>query len=264
MLRDRYQSDGYCFPADAIPVSMAREAAQRIAALIDDPPVGMNHPWYLKAHLLFDWVYKLTTHPVVLDAVEAIIGPDILVQAADIFAKPAYSTKYINWHQDANYWNLDPFEICTAWIALTAVYPENGCMRFLPGTHKQNKIEHIETFAEDSALTRGQEITLEIDEEKAVDVILNTGEISLHHCLLAHSSGPNQTASPRIGLAIRYMSPHVRQTEGPAMSAILVRGEDKYGNYKVDLPPTTHLGTDAIRSHARSMAPHAAENYATA
>ena len=103
------------------------------------PPAHLKHPWNLKAHLLFDWIYALTVHPAVLDAVESVLGPDILMQAADLFVKPAQGRQHINWHQDANYWGLEPFEICTAWIALTDVFPENGCMRFLPGTHLQSK-----------------------------------------------------------------------------------------------------------------------------
>ena len=131
----------------------------------------------------------LDNYPTVLDAVQAVIGPHILLQAADIFAKPAHGTRYINWHQDANYWGLDPFELCTAWIALTDVFPENGCMRFMPKTHLQQKLPHNETFAADSDLTRGQEIALDIDESESVPVILKAGQISLHHCLLADFFG---------------------------------------------------------------------------
>jgi hypothetical protein len=94
--------------------------------------------------------------------------------------------------------------------------------------------------------------------------MLNAGQISLHHCLLAHASGPNQTASLSIGLAVRYMLTHVRQTEGPPMSAILVRGEDKYGHFTMESPPIGDLDPNSIKCHARSMEPHAAANYATA
>jgi hypothetical protein len=263
-LQDQYKSAGYCFPVGTIPEHRVSTAARKIESLVANPPAGLEHPWALKAHLLFDWVYQLTIQPAVLDAVEAAIGPNILMQAADVFAKPAHSHKRVNWHQDANYWGIDPFEICTAWIALCDVFPENGCMRFMPGTHLQQKLEHVETFAEDSALTRGQELAIEIDENKAVPVVLKAGQISLHHCLLAHASGPNLTASTRIGLAVRYMPTQVRQTQGPRMSAILVRGEDKYGHFTPDTPPSGDLDQSAIESHARSMAPHAPSGYATA
>ena len=257
----RYKKDGFCFPVGEVPLSLVSGAAQNIDALLTSPPEQLAHPWTLKAHLLFDWIYELTIHPSVLDAVEAVIGPNLLMQAADIFAKPGNSIKHVNWHQDANYWNLEPFEVCTAWIALTDVFPKNGCMRFLPGTHTNQKLEHNETFADDSALTRGREIALDIDENKAVPVILCAGQISLHHCLFAHASGPNSTESTRI---VRYMSTHVRQTNGPPMCAILVRGSDDFGHFPADDPPTGDMNESAIQSHARAMQPHASENYSTA
>ena len=263
-IADRYSQQGFYFPVEAVPTDMANNAARRVEQLMAAPPQGLKHPWNLKAHLLFDWVYALTVLPDVLDAVEAVIGPNILLQAADVFAKPAHGSKHINWHQDANYWGFDPFELCTAWIALTDVFPENGCMRFMPGTHRQSKLPHNETFAADSDLTRGQEIAVDIDESKTVPVILKAGQISLHHCLLAHASGPNTTDSPRIGVAVRYLPAHVRQTEGPPMSAILVRGEDRHGNFVCDTPPSRELDATAIAAHDRAMTPHAAANYATA
>lgn len=260
----RYRSRGYCFPVGSVPRSMVSAASCRIDALVSDPPLELDHPWTLKAHLLFDWIYDLTVYPAVLDAVQAAIGPNILMQAADIFVKPGPSVKYVNWHQDANYWCLDPFDICTAWIALTDVNLENGCMRFLPGSHRHEKLGHTETFSEESALTRGQEITLNIEEDKAVPVVLEAGQISLHHCLLAHASGPNRTTRSRIGLAIRYMRPDMRQTAGPPMSAILVRGCDDHRNFVMDMPPAGNMDRPAIAAHARAMAPHAAAGYATA
>lgn len=263
-IREHYFENGYYFPIDAIPADMARDAAARYRRLIETPPKGINHPWAIKTHLLADWVFELTTHPAVLDAVEVVIGPNILMQAADTFIKPARNEKIVNWHQDANYWGLQPFELVTAWIALSDVTPQNGCMRYLPGSHRQAKVEHIETFAANSALTRGQEIALEIDEAVTVDVALTPGQISLHHCLLAHASGPNTTDNARIGLAVRYLSTHVRQTEGPPMSAILVRGHDAYDHFQSDPAPTGAFTAETIAAHAAAMTPHKVSGYATA
>ena len=174
-----YHSNGYYFPINALSPELIDDTAQRIESLLANAPTHLEHPWNLKAHLLFDWIYRLTVHPAVLDAVESVIGPNILMQAGDVFVKPGNTYKHINWHQDANYWGLEPLGLCTAWIALSDVFPENGCMRFLAGTHLNEKIDHVETFAEDSALTRGQELVLDIDEAKAVPVILKAGH-SLH------------------------------------------------------------------------------------
>lgn len=258
-----YEENGYYFPLDAIPPDMAQKAAKRIIDWDQNPP-ALDHPWHLHAHLLADWVYDIAAHPAVLDAVEKILGPNILMQAADIFAKPPKGWKKINWHQDANYWGLEPFEVLTGWIALTDASVENGCMRFMAGTHKNHKIQHVETYAEDSALTLGQELNLEIDEEKSMPVILKAGQMSLHHCLTAHASAPNTTDAYRIGLAVRYFPCHVKQSDGPPQSAILVRGQDDYGHFNSDPIPKTSLGADEIAAHSVAMAPHAATKYSTA
>ncbi|HEY5645117.1 MAG TPA: phytanoyl-CoA dioxygenase family protein [Pseudomonadales bacterium] len=263
-IAEAYASQGYFFPLDAIPPSMAQDAARRIDALAASPPRGLAHPWNIKTHLLADWVFELTTYPAVLDAVEAVLGPNILMQAADVFLKPPHGAKHVNWHQDANYWGFDPFDLVTAWIALTDATPANGCMRYLPGSHGRDKLAHAETFAEDSALTRGQEIVLRIDENDAVSVILKPGQMTLHHCLLAHASGPNTTGSPRIGLAVRFLPTHVRQTGGPPMSAILVRGRDDHGHFATDPAPSGAFDAAALAAHDRAMRPHADSNYATA
>jgi len=261
--RERYARDGFAFPAAAVPAAMAHDAARRVEAFLAGPQPRLAHPWHIKCHLLFDWLHAVVAHPAVLDAVETVIGPDILLQSADLFVKPAHDRKQVNWHQDANYWGLEPFDVCTAWIALTDATPENGCMRFMPSSHLASKLAHVETYAEDSALTRGQQIARAIDEAKTVPAILTAGEVSLHHCMLAHASGPNRTASPRIGLAVRFLPPRVRQTEGPAMSAMPVRGEDRHGHFRVDEAPAGSMSAAAIAAHDRAMAPHAAAGYAT-
>ena len=104
-------------------------------------PINIKHPWNLQAHLLADWIYDLCVAPKLLDAVEEVIGPNILIQSADIFIKPAKGKKHINWHQDANYWGLDPYELVTGWIAITDVNLENGCMNYLPKSHLHQKID---------------------------------------------------------------------------------------------------------------------------
>ena len=263
-ISDFYSNNGYYSPLDAIPSNIAKNAAQKIIEIDTNSSLSLKHPWNLKAHLLADWIYGLATHPSVLDSVEKIIGQDILIQAADIFVKPPKGVKKINWHQDANYWGLDPFELVTGWIALTDATIENGCMRYMPGTHKQNKIKHIETYAEDSALTRGQEISIEIDEEKSIPVLLKAGQIALHHCLTAHASAPNATEDYRIGMAVRYIPCHVRQSSGPPMSTILVRGRDEYGHFNYDPIPKNSFGVDEIAAHEHAMYPHAETNYSTA
>ena len=262
-IKKKYDSKGYFFPINAIPKKMARTAASRIERISTNPPVEIKHPWNLQAHLLAKWIYDITIYPQVLDAVEEVIGPNILIQSADIFVKLPKSNKHINWHQDANYWGLEPFDLVTGWIALTDVFLKNGCMRYLPKSHLNEKINHIETFDKNSDLTRGQEIMLNINRNEEVPVLLKAGQMSLHHCLLAHGSGNNSTDNYRIGIAVRYLPTHVRQTEGPPISMILVRGEDKFNHFKKDKAPRGDFDKDSIKEHNLAMTPHAPSNYAT-
>ena len=117
-----YNSNGYFFPLDGIPKEMAKNAASKIKKISINPYIKIKHPWNLQSHLLANWIYNICIYTKVLDAVETIIGPNILIQSADIFIKPPKGIKHINWHQDANYWGLHPYELVTGWIALTDVF----------------------------------------------------------------------------------------------------------------------------------------------
>ena len=262
-LKKFYNENGYYLPINVLENDKINLSAKKLNALHDNPPSNIKHPWNLQAHLLADWIYDLCVAPKLLDAVEEVIGPNILIQSADIFIKPAKGIKHINWHQDANYWGLDPYELVTGWIAITDVNLENGCMNYLPKSHLHQKIEHTETFDKNSDLTRGQEINLEINDKDVVPVILEKGQASLHHCLLAHGSGPNKTNSARIGIAVRYLPTHVKQTKGPPISMILARGVDEYNNFRMDEKPTGDFDDKSIAEHDKASSPHAASNYAT-
>jgi len=262
-IKNFYDSNGYFFPINAVDNVKVDKAADKLINLSENPPINIKHPWNLQAHLLASWIYDLCISPVLLDAVEEVIGPNILIQSADIFIKPAKGTKHINWHQDANYWGLDPYELVTGWIALTDVNLDNGCMSYLPKSHLQNKIEHIETFDKNSDLTRGQEVNINIDEKEIIPVILKKGQAALHHCLLAHGSGPNLTDFPRIGIAVRYLPTYVKQTKGPPISMILARGIDEYKNFKMDKIPQGDFDAETIAEHDLASSPHAPSNYAT-
>jgi len=157
---------------------------------------------------------------------------------------------HVAWHQDLTYWGLEPDTIVTAWIALSGSRSENGAMRVIPGTHALKIIRHRDTFSPDSLLSRGQEISVDVDEGKAVTLELEPGEMSLHHVKLIHGSEPNPSAKRRIGLAIRYLPPHVRQTAGTVDSAMLVRGVDAFGHFRAEQRPLCDLSDAAIAHHA--------------
>jgi ectoine hydroxylase-related dioxygenase (phytanoyl-CoA dioxygenase family) len=179
----------------------------------------------------------MVSHPKVLDAVESILGPNLLVWESAWFVKLAKDKSFISWHQDGTYWSLDPPNVVTAWVALSESTPENGCLRVVPGTHKPPFLPQIDTYAKDNALSRGQEIAVEVDEAQAVNLALRPGEMSLHHVAIVHGSAANNSDGPRIGLAIRYITPEVVQKAAERQLVLLVRGKDDYGHFDLIDPP---------------------------
>ena len=186
----------------------------------------MRGPVRHKPHLLFTWLNDLIRHPRILDAVEDIIGPDILCWGRTFFTKEARNPAMF-WHQDSTYWGLEPPDIITAWVAFTDSNAANGAMRVIPATHKMDQVPHRDTFAAGNLLSRGQEIEVEVNERDAAMLELAAGEMSLHHVRLIHGSDPNPSADRRIGFAIRYIPTYVRQVAGSNDSATLVRGKDR-------------------------------------
>ena len=248
----QYERDGIFFPVRVMPAADARryrDALEDYEARTGEP---INSNMRHNVHLLFTWAAELIRHPKILDAVEDVLGPDILCWTTNFFIKEARDPGYVSWHQDATYWGLEPNDVCTAWFAMSDAPVESGAMKFLPGSHKQEQIAHVDTFHEHNLLTRGQEIAVEVDERQAVDVPLAAGEISLHHILAVHGSKPNTTDDRRIGLAIRYIPTHVRQVK-LRDSATLVRGEDRYGHFDLMPAPKSDLDAEALAAHEDAM-----------
>jgi ectoine hydroxylase-related dioxygenase (phytanoyl-CoA dioxygenase family) len=125
-------------------------------------------------------------------------------------------------------------------------------MKVVPGTHEGAIAAHVDTFHEDNLLTRGQEISVEVDESQAVDVMLQPGEMSLHHIKLVHGSAANRSGDRRIGFAIRYLPAHVRQTKGRD-SAMLVRGADRHRHFDLEPRPRADLDAAALAAHADAV-----------
>jgi len=258
---DAYNENGYLFPvrvmsgAEAASCRVRLEAAE--AALSGTMAGALRH----KPHLLFTWLDAIVRHPAILDAVEDVIGPDILCWSSLFFTKAAHAPAFVSWHQDSTYWGLSSPDVISAWVALSPSTVEAGAMRVIPGTHKKEQIPHRETFAADNMLTRGQEIMVEVDERQAVDIVLEPGEMSLHHVRLVHGSPPNRSGDRRIGFAIRYIPTHVRQLVGRD-AALLVRGVDRFDHFDLERPPKADLDAQAIEQHAASAAQHAGILYA--
>jgi len=257
----RYRSDGFHFPVGVLSAAEARSYRERLEVqerALGGPLAGnMRH----KVHLLFTWANELARHPKILDAVEDVIGPNILCWSTTFFTKEARSPSFVSWHQDATYWGLSTDDVITAWVAFAVAPVESGAMKFWPGSHLRNQLEHRDTFAADNLLSRGQEIAVDVPAGEGVDVVLKAGEMSLHHVLLVHGSGPNTTADRRIGYAIRYIPPHVRQLK-VRDSATLVRGRDRHGNFDLEPAPRADLDAAALAAHRDAVERSAKALYA--
>ena len=241
-----YQRDGFVFPIDVLTEDKARavradlEAAE--AELADDAErLGLLRSYPDRLLPSFD---ALIRNPRLIDAASKVLGPDLMVWSSGLFIKDANSPKIVSWHQDLTYWGLDDAEEVTCWVALSESSMASGCMRFVPGSHKMRLVPHRDTFDENNLLTRGQEVAVEVDDSDAVDVTLDTGQASMHHGHLFHASGPNTTKDRRIGAAIRYIKPSMKQRSGDRSLVAHVSGEDRHGHFTVAGPPRGRLAEE--------------------
>jgi len=245
-----YQRDGYLAP---VPV-MSEAAAKALRSTLETIEAGMGGPLRgdirHKAHLLFPFLADLIRHPAILDAIEDVLGPNLLCWNTNFFIKEAETPSFVSWHQDSTYWGLSAPDVCTAWVALTPSNLANGAMAVIPATHTRDQIPHRDTFDRHNLLTRGQEIAVEVDEGEAVPLVLKPGEMSLHHVRLVHGSPPNPSGDRRIGFAIRYIPTSLHQLEG-SDSATLVRGEDRFGHFELEPRPERDMQDDMLELHRR-------------
>jgi hypothetical protein len=229
-----YAKDGYVAPIDILTAAEARvlrddfESAE--VELANDPA---------KLKLLYSYPDRLLPsfdmlirHPKLIATASAVLGPDLMVWSGGLFVKKARSSKIVSWHQDLTYWGLDDAEEATCWVAISKASVESGCMKFVPGSHKKRLVPHVDTFSDNNLLSRGQEIAVNVKEEDAVPAALNAGQASMHHGHLFHASGPNITDDRRIGTAIRYIKPAMKQENGAKTLVALVAGQDDYGHFE--------------------------------
>lgn len=204
-----------------------------------------------KSHLLFKWLSDVVRDPRILDRVEELLGPDILCWTTHWFIKEANSTQYVSWHQDSNYWGVESDDFVSVWLAVSPSTKQSGCLRILPGSHHASAMAHVDTWAKDNMLTRGQAIQ-DIDESLAVSLELEPGEVALFDYRLAHASDPNSSDDRRIGIGIRYVPPSARQVRNDWDSASLVRGTDRFGNFELEPEPARDFDPAAVAFHQRA------------
>jgi len=248
-----YQRDGFHFPVPVLTPAEALGLRRRLEAVEAEHGGRLAGVVRHKPHLLFTWLADLVRHPAILDAVEDVLGPNLLAWSTSFFIKEAHDPAYVSWHQDATYWGLSAPDVLTAWVAFTDATVENGAMRMVPGSHAE-QLEHRDTFAPHNLLSRGQEIAVDVDEARGVDILLRAGEMSLHHVRMVHGSPANRSDDRRIGFAIRYIPTYVRQIAGEGDSAMLVRGVDDYHYFAPEHPPASDLAPEARAHHAAVVA----------
>jgi non-haem Fe2+, alpha-ketoglutarate-dependent halogenase len=248
----QYKDRGYYHPIDILTPAEAAECRARLEAIELAQGHTIVGPERSKSHVLYRWIDDLIRHPRILDAIEDLIGPDILCWNTVWWIKEPMSVEYVSWHQDRLYVGLDTDEFVTAWLALSPATITSGCMRILPGSHQQEILPHRDEFKEHNMLSRGQEIAVPMDESKAVSMELAPGQISLHNVRLAHASAPNRSHDRRIGLSMHYIPTSTRQVVREWDSATLVRGEDRYGHFTLTPRPARDLDEDAIKFHEQA------------
>ena len=239
---ERYHRDGFLSPITVMSAEEALTCRQELEAA--EAQFGPMH-YVTKPNLLLLLADRLVHLPAILDAVEDIIGSDILLWDSTFIIKEPEGRKFVSWHQDLTYWGLEPDDVVSAWLALSPATAECGCMRMIPGSHKRGRVDHRTTHAHNNILSRGQTIDVPIDETSAVDAALMPGQMSLHHGWTFHASHPNQSGDRRIGLNMNLVAPNVRQTKFEGDSAMLLRGEDRFGHFSLEPRPCRNFEESA-------------------
>jgi hypothetical protein len=244
-----YEREGFVFPfrvLDDSEVTKFRTSLEQLEAHVG----GVFKPGTMfQPHLSFRWAYDLATRPSVLDVIERFIGPNILVHTSSIFSKHPGAAASVAWHQDGYYWKLDSPRLVTAWIALSDSAPSNGCLRVVPRSHLTS-LPHVQRAGNESMLSSGLSVEVDAAEPDGVDIVLRAGEMSLHHLNAVHGSDCNRSNAKRIGFAVRYVAPEVRQAL-PHHAVILARGSDEHHHYEhLDEAPSDDI-EEGLASVAR-------------
>jgi hypothetical protein len=245
---DGFGRDGIVFPVPAIGAEDAAEGLRRLEAMEAARAGRLPPRLNAKPHLLVPWLWDLVHDPRVVDAVEDLLGPELLCWGSSFISKQPGDGRYVSWHQDATYWGLAWPKAVTAWIALTPSTPDNGCVRAVPGSHDR-QLAHGDTKDPANLLGRREVVLGGVDEGQAVDVVLEPGQMSLHDVLLLHGSGHNRSAGRRVGFAVRYVPGRMEQVAGARATATLVRGRD-HGHFELESRPEEEFHPDALARHA--------------
>jgi non-heme Fe2+,alpha-ketoglutarate-dependent halogenase len=253
----QWKYDGFLSPfplLGAEELEACRQGVARYEAWLGAPINA--HPdmkWRSMPYLLMPWAARLARDPRILDRVEDLLGPDILIFTSTFFIKEPHSPTIAAWHQDSTYYGLEPREEVTVWVALTEASEAAGCMDALSFRGKPRQLSHVSRVVKDSVNRAGQVITEPLDESAPVAMPLRPGWLSMHHGLCPHRSGPNTASHRRIGLGLNFIPAHARPSGSVRQAALLVRGTDRYGHFAPAAWPQDELGENEVRMHERAM-----------
>jgi non-heme Fe2+,alpha-ketoglutarate-dependent halogenase len=249
---DSYHFDGFLFPIPALTqdeVATCLVGLHRLESDLGSPVAEADVKWRSHAYAHSPWFNDLIRHPRILDAIEDVIGPNILVWTSTFFIKEPHSPTYAAWHQDGAYFGLEPREQVCAWVALTDATREAGCMEQLSSRGLPREYHHAALGLANSINRAGQTIVDDFDRSNPTAMALPAGSFSLHHEFAVHRSAPNNASHRRVGIGLNYMPTHVR-VDGPVRCcAMLVRGEDTYGHFDLIDPPTAERDAAALAMH---------------
>ena len=252
------ERDGYVAP---IPIFDAEQAAtyrarlEAFEASVADRPAQetLFTLSRFKPHLLFTWLDEICHHPRLLDAVEDLLGPDLIIFSGAFFTKNARDGNYVPWHQDTTYADFDGGRYARAWVAFTPSHTGNGCMRVIKGSHKSQLMHTEEPDNPRNILFRREKVAGDVDESNAVDLVLAPGEMSIHDYGVVHGSQPNNSDDRRIGFAITFVSADTLP-RGRRDTGMLVRGRAVNDGWELEPRPKADLDADARAAHKRAMA----------
>ena len=248
---NQYNKDGYIAPINVLSKDEAEEVRNEIEYIEKKWPDELEGLGRNYAHLISPVLDKVSHNSKILDAVESIIGKDILVCGTTLFIKNPDKKGFVSFHQDAKYIGLEPHNWVTGWVAITDSNEENGCMRMLKGSHKEDLKFHNQKFDENNLLTRGQTVE-NVTISETTPVILKAGQLSLHHPQIVHGSGLNKSNDRRIGFAIQsYIGTNVDEVLGK-IYVQQARGSDTFKYHQHVKRPTELMNENDIKTRKKA------------
>ena len=242
----QYEEEGFVSPINIFSKDKAKEIRNEIELIENKMPEELKNSGRYNAHLISPLLDEVTHNSKILDAVQSLIGENILVCGTTLFIKNQNEKGFVSYHQDAKYIGLEPHNWVTAWVAITDSNEKNGCMRMWPGSHKDYLKDHDQKFNEGNLLTRGQTVK-NVPENETIPLVLEAGQISLHHPTVVHGSELNKSNDRRIGFVIQsYIASNVKQVLGKN-SVQLARGVDNFNHHEIIGRPQNLLKAEDIK-----------------